>query len=69
MNNEDIKTNKTIVNVGFCETNSEWLDRIINELANEKTNKINFDIICSQQLNLQNFFYKDYSLNIIDYLY
>ena len=46
MNNEDNQTNKTIVNVGFCETNSEWLDRIINELANESTNKINFDILC-----------------------
>ena len=46
MNNEDNQTNKTIVNVGFCETNSEWLDRIINELANESTNKINFYILC-----------------------
>ena len=47
MNKDNNQTNKTILNVGFCETNSEWLDRVINELADESTNKMNFDIICS----------------------
>ena len=53
MNKDNNQTNKTILNVGFCETNSEWLDRVINELADESTNKMNFDIICSQSLNYQ----------------
>ena len=47
MNNKENQAQKTRVNVGFCETNSEWLDRVINELADINNNKINFEIICS----------------------
>ena len=47
MQNNTNQSNKTILNVGFCETNSEWLERIIKELADEKNNKISFDIICN----------------------
>ena len=47
MYNEENQVQKTTVNVGFCETNSEWLDRVINELADINNNKINFEIICS----------------------
>ena len=38
---------KTILNVGFCETTSEWLDRIIAELADENNNFVDLSIICA----------------------
>ena len=37
---------KTILNIGFCETNSEWLNRIITELADEDRNFVNLEVIC-----------------------
>ena len=30
---EETKKQKTILNVGYCESTSEWLNRIITELA------------------------------------
>ena len=38
---------KTILNVGYCESTSEWLSRVINELADETKNFIDLSIICS----------------------
>ena len=38
MNKEKAKLQKTILNVGYCETTSEWLNRIITELADENKN-------------------------------
>ena len=47
MDQKDNQSPKTIVNVGFCETSSEWLERIISELADESRNKVSFDMICN----------------------
>ena len=40
-------TSKTILNVGSCESNSEWLNRIINELADENNNFVDLSVICA----------------------
>ena len=47
MTNESINRSKTIVNVGYCESTSEWLNRIITELADEDKNFIDLSVICS----------------------
>ena len=47
MNKEETINQKTILNVGYCETNSEWLNRIITELADENKNFIDLSIICA----------------------
>ena len=47
MNKEEKAKQKTILNVGYCETTSEWLDRIIIELADENKNFIDLSVICS----------------------
>ena len=47
MNKEKIVNQKTIVNVGYCETTSEWLKRIITELADENKNFVNLSVICA----------------------
>ena len=47
MNKEERTKQKTILNVGYCETTSEWLDRIITELADENKNFIDLSVICS----------------------
>ena len=36
MRNQEKNSTKTIINVGYCESTSEWLNRIITELADEK---------------------------------
>ena len=47
MNKEEKAKQKTILNVGYCETTSEWLDRIIIELADENKNFIDLSVICA----------------------
>ena len=47
MNKEEISKKKTIINVGYCETTSEWLNRIITELADENKNFVDLSVICS----------------------
>ena len=47
MNKEETANQKTILNVGYCETTSEWLNRIINELADEKKNFVDLSVICA----------------------
>ena len=47
MNNDQIKKDKTILNVGYCETTSEWLNRIITELADESKNFVDLSVICA----------------------
>ena len=47
MNKKDAANKKTILNVGYCETTSEWLNRIITELADENKNFIDLDVICT----------------------
>ncbi len=47
MNKEETTMQKTIVNVGYCETTSEWLNRIITELADENTNFVDLSVICA----------------------
>ena len=46
MSNEKAEQ-KTIVNTGYCENTSEWLNRIITELADENKNFLDFTVICS----------------------
>ena len=45
MKNEE-KT-KTVVNVGYCESNSEWLKRIMTELADESKNFVDLSVLCA----------------------
>ena len=47
MKKEKTAKQKTILNVGYCETNSEWLNRIITELADENKNFIDLSVICA----------------------
>ena len=43
---EETKKQKTILNVGYCESTSEWLNRIITELADEDKNFVDLSVIC-----------------------
>ena len=47
MNKEESAKQKTILNVGYCETTSEWLNRIITELADENKNFVDLSVICA----------------------
>ena len=47
MNKEEAAKQKTILNVGYCETTSEWLNRIIIELADENNNFVDLSVICA----------------------
>ena len=47
MKKEKTKKQKTILNVGYCESTSEWLNRIINELADENNNFVDLSVICA----------------------
>ena len=47
MNKKETNQSKTILNVGYCETTSEWLKRIITELADENKNFVDLSLICS----------------------
>ena len=47
MKKEETTNQKTILNVGYCETTSEWLNRIITELADENNNFIDLSVICA----------------------
>ena len=47
MNKEEKSEQKTILNVGYCESTSEWLNRIITELADEDKNFVDLSVICS----------------------
>ena len=41
------KPTKTVVNVGYCESTSEWLNRIMTELADESNNFIDLSVLCA----------------------
>ena len=47
MNNYKNLTTKTVINVGCCETTSEWLERIIIELADESKNFVDLSVLCA----------------------
>ena len=47
MNRKETANQKTILNEGYCETTSEWLNRIITELADENKNFVDLSVICS----------------------
>ena len=47
MRNEEKSTTKTVVNVGFCESTSEWLNRIMSELADESKNYVDLSVLCA----------------------
>ena len=47
MKDQEKKATKTIVNVGYCESTSEWLNRIITELADESKNFVDLSVICA----------------------
>ena len=47
MNKEEKAEKKIILNVGYCESTSEWLNRIIKELADENNNFVDLSVICS----------------------
>ena len=44
---KETSNQKTIINVGYCETTTEWLNRVITELADEDKNFLDFSVICS----------------------
>ena len=46
-NEETTKSTKTVVNVGYCESTSEWLNRIMKELADESKNFIDLSVLCA----------------------
>ena len=47
MKKEAKEKQKTILNVGYCESTSEWLSRIITELADEDKNFVDLSVICA----------------------
>jgi len=47
MKKEEQAKQKTVLNVGYCESTSEWLNRVITELADEKKNFVDFSVICA----------------------
>ena len=47
MTKEEKLKQKTILNVGYCESTSEWLNRIITELADEDKNFVDLSVICA----------------------
>ena len=47
MNKEETPKQKTILKVGYCESTSEWLKRIITELADENKNFVDMSVICA----------------------
>ena len=47
MRNEKKTTTKTVVNVGYCESTSEWLNRIMKELADENKNFVDLSLLCA----------------------
>ena len=47
MKKEKTPKQKTILNVGYCESTSEWLNRIITELADENKNFVDLSVICA----------------------
>ena len=47
MKNEAKKISKTVINVGSCESNSEWLNRIMTELADERKNFVDLSVLCA----------------------
>ena len=47
MNKEEKANQKIILNVGYCETTSEWLNRISTELADENKNFVDLSVICA----------------------
>ena len=47
MRSEEKTPTKTIVSVGYCETTSEWLNRIMLELADESKNFVDFSVLCA----------------------
>jgi len=47
MKKEETAKHKTITIVGYCETTSEWLNRIITELADENKNFVDLSVICA----------------------
>ena len=47
MRNQEKPMLKTVVNVGYCESNSEWLNRIMSELADESKNFVDLSVLCA----------------------
>ena len=47
MNNEEKRISKTVINVGSCESTSEWLNRIMTELADESKNFVDLSGLCA----------------------
>ena len=47
MRNEEKNIAKTVVNVGYCESTSEWLNRIMKELADESKNFVDLSVLCA----------------------
>ena len=47
MSKEEKASTKTIINVGYCESTSEWVNRIMRELADESKNYVDLSVLCS----------------------
>ena len=47
MRNQERKSTKTIINVGYCESTSEWLSRVMSELADESKNFVDLSVLCA----------------------
>ena len=46
MRNEE-KPTTTVVNVGYCESTSEWIYRILKELEDESKNFVDLSVLCA----------------------
>ena len=47
MINEEKTSKKIVVNVGYCESTSEWLNRIMKDLADESKNFVDLSVLCA----------------------
>ena len=47
MKNQENLSSKTVINVGYCESSSEWLNRIMTELADESKNFVDLSVLCA----------------------
>ena len=47
MEKKEETSTKTIINVGYCESTSEWINRLMTELADETKNYVDLSVLCA----------------------
>ena len=47
MEKREETSTKTIINVGYCESTSEWINRLMTELADESKNFVDLSVLCA----------------------